>query len=534
MAIGSMPATTDSWVCWPQPQSSGADFSIMPAVVPDDCRATTAAHIPRAEFSQQYLPTTYSSAAPVHPSTSPQYHAPVSYGGYNPNGGPPMLDAPFKPRESLERIQPRALVFEPIECGAARERADEAPCGKRSCSPSVKIETNPDPSSPASEGAPPTTPVKAAPVHQFNTAIDNVMRVIEAKREILEPTGESGSAQKQEKDETAEDTQRGRGKPKRKRFCCDVPGCSKMFAQKNNLDTHRRSHTGESPYVCPYCQRRFTQSVNLKTHINRHTGERPYECPQCDKCFPQLSNVKAHMKTHIRRELRAIWVCRFANCPKAFTAKGNLKAHQNTYHVEEIEAFNAKLAAVKDKSMISEEDKEMARYLVDVHNLANKGIKGRGKGRKVKRVVMLHPPQHQPSPSTSPISAPGHAGVFQTSLQPHAFPQLHVGQQQQQQHNHQQQQHHNQYHPQQQQPQPATHGLPYYNLSNQAAYGTSRPPSMLFGPLSINTREPYGHGVYGMDSDQLSDASSAHSSPPGMHPFEDDHGRGLAFGERLY
>src|SRR5690242_8381424 len=102
-----------------------------------------------------------------------------------------------------------------------------------------------------------------------------------------------------------------------------------------------------------------------------------------------------------------------------------MQAHQNTYHVEEIEAFNAKLAAVKDKSMISEEDKEMAKYLGDVHNLANKGIKGRGKGRKVKRVLMLHPPQHQSSPATSSISATGHTGPYQMSLLPHAFSHMH-------------------------------------------------------------------------------------------------------------
>lgn len=87
------------------------------------------------------------------------------------------------------------------------------------------------------------------------------------------------------------------------------------------------------------------------------------------------------------------------------------QAHQNTSHAEEIDAFNAKLAAVKDESMISDDDKEMAKYLSEVHNLANKGIKGRGKGRKVKRVMMLHPPQHQSSLSTSPISTASHASA---------------------------------------------------------------------------------------------------------------------------
>ncbi|KAL2166382.1 hypothetical protein VTG60DRAFT_2811 [Thermothelomyces hinnuleus] len=385
-----MPTTTDSWCCWPQPQPGGADFGIMPAgMVLYDCRTVTAAHIPRPEVSQHFLPTTFSSAAPIHSPASPQYHAPVSYGGYNPYGAPSMLDAPFKPRESLERMQPRGLVTEPAAYGDVYERVDGLPCVKRSCSPSVKTEASLDPPRlPASEVTAPTTPAQATPVHQFNTAIDNVMRVIEAKREILEPMSEAEPVQKDEKKETGRDTQapRSRGKPKRKRFCCDIPGCSKMFVQKNNLDTHRRSHTGESPYVCPYCPRRFTQSINLKTHINRHTG-----------------------------------------------------AHQNTYHVEEIEAFNAKLAAVKDKSMISEEDKEMAKYLSDVHNLANKGIKGRGKGPKVKRVLTRPPPQQQSAPATSPSITTTHTGHHQAALLP------------------------------QQQQLPTYDGLPYCGLDNLAA-----------------------------------------------------------------
>jgi hypothetical protein len=65
--------------------------------------------------------------------------------------------------------------------------------------------------------------------------------------------------------------------------------------------------------------------MTFQSHINRHLGKRPYKCPQCPKRFPQPSNLKAHQKTHIRRELRAHWVCRFGNCQKAFTAKGNLK-----------------------------------------------------------------------------------------------------------------------------------------------------------------------------------------------------------------
>ncbi len=111
--------------------------------------------------------------------------------------------------------------------------------------------------------------VQETPV-QFNTAVDNVVRMIQAKPEILGLEVKAEPRQtEEEKDEGRDSRQLQRGKAKRKRFACDIPGCNKMFAQKNNLDTHRRSHTGESPYPCPYCPRRFTQVVNLNVRSHR-------------------------------------------------------------------------------------------------------------------------------------------------------------------------------------------------------------------------------------------------------------------------
>ena len=105
----------------------------------------------------------------------------MPYGGYNPYGTPPLLDAPFKPQECVD-----AFV-------------------KRSSSPSIKCEAR----SPGSDSSftPETvqhgTPEQEqeAPVHQFNTAIDDIVRVLEAKREMI------GSS------EVAEPTQPAKKKP---------------------------------------------------------------------------------------------------------------------------------------------------------------------------------------------------------------------------------------------------------------------------------------------------------------------------------
>jgi hypothetical protein len=175
--------------------------------------------------------------------------------------------------------------------------------------------------------------------------------------------------------------------------------------------------------------------------------------------------------------------------PPATSANLETQNHQNTYHEEEIEAFKAKLANTVDESTISEEEREMARYIIDVHNFANKGIKGRGKGCKVKRVNLVHPPQPQPQHHLS--QAIVHTtGPSPMSLPTHGLPTLP--------------------HHQLQHPTAAYHGQHYqafYDLSNPVAYIMAPPSANMLsgGPLTNSTQD-----------DQLSDMME------------------LTFGERLF
>ncbi|MBN3274066.1 BC11A protein, partial [Polyodon spathula] len=100
----------------------------------------------------------------------------------------------------------------------------------------------------------------------------------------------SGSPFLQTTQPTCEDAPPAGGRAKSCEFC------GKTFKSLSNLVVHRRSHTGEKPYRCPFCDHACTQSSKLKRHMKTHRLEIG---PQAwESCLGAASALKARAKEY--------------------------------------------------------------------------------------------------------------------------------------------------------------------------------------------------------------------------------------------
>lgn len=81
------------------------------------------------------------------------------------------------------------------------------------------------------------------------------------------------------------------------RIRCNI--CHRVFPREKSLQAHKRTHTGERPYLCDYpeCGKAFVQSGQLKTHQRLHTGEKPFVCSE-NGCVSRFTHANRHCTKH--------------------------------------------------------------------------------------------------------------------------------------------------------------------------------------------------------------------------------------------
>lgn len=200
-----------------------------------------------------------------------------------------------------------------------------------------------------------------------------------------------GGVEKPVKEEETEGVEGPEKKKKRKGKSQQCPYCLKLFNQSTHLDVHVRSHIGLKPFQCTFCLKRFTQGGNLRTHMRLHTGEKPFTCDICNRSFSRKGNLAAHMLTHNKEKP---FECKLDGCDKSFTQLGNLKSHQNKFHLPTLNRLTQTLAELSGEELanLSDKQKELLDYFRTLYKNSNKGIRGRGKGRRVAPVGDLAEP----------------------------------------------------------------------------------------------------------------------------------------------
>ncbi|XP_059173280.1 zinc finger protein 728-like [Physella acuta] len=128
-----------------------------------------------------------------------------------------------------------------------------------------------------------------------------------------------------------------------KRWSCEV--CQKAFASNSDLKTHRRTHSGETPFKCDFCDRSFKQRGHRKLHIQVvHTRDMPFKCDLCESAFPTRYRYKVHLKRHAGlKEYRCL------HCEKCYYTLGKLNEHKKKRHAVQWEAEQLHKSSDSDK-----------------------------------------------------------------------------------------------------------------------------------------------------------------------------------------
>ncbi|MCJ1337082.1 hypothetical protein MMC09_002361 [Bachmanniomyces sp. S44760] len=221
----------------------------------------------------------------------------------------------------------------------------------------------------------------------------------------------------------------------KKRYQCTFASCAKTFLQKTHLDIHIRAHTGYKPFVSSaHFFSRYVEADNESLLVLQGTimwstifSTWEFEGNQIHEpilnpplTFARHTNVVIlgsdrmlvravasgsrsagtfapiglymSRPSHSRANLRDVantspnLAISRSGLPVAWQRKHDLtgtQSHQNKFHVGALRVLTFKFASMQEGDTVTAIDKELYEYFSALYKNSNKGIKGRGKDRRI-------------------------------------------------------------------------------------------------------------------------------------------------------
>lgn len=232
-------------------------------MLPYDSRTTTTAPLQRPIMAPQYMVAGSYNSGPMGNLTAPPYQAPNPYqfGGYHSPPTPPHLSSFKQEYHDRRSMAPQSdngrLPAYPRDTKHIYEDHPHSP-PPRSNSQASTTRSVANPTL-ASKTITSNETINPEDQVHFETEVDELMKAIQRKRSEaaahqlptpgMSPASEASLDQVSQHSPCSTASVQGDTKASRKRYICNGPNCNKSFTQKTHLDIHRRTHTGDKPYV---------------------------------------------------------------------------------------------------------------------------------------------------------------------------------------------------------------------------------------------------------------------------------------------